>query len=337
MNQSKQLHIEKLLQNIPAGDLTVIRNSVPEQDNILLTDQFFAKTEGKGLIESYSVYPGIDASYNTFLAPEVTFHHVASSSILELFYCHNGRVGWNMQGGTAVYLGAGDMTVHSATSCADSSMMFPLGYAEGISISIDLSRLSKDYPAILQEAGMDLQNMKNTFCFDNPVSISSCPELDRIFTPLYSVNPVRRKPYLKLKVQELLMYLMDLQPGQRALTQYFSQQTELVKKIHRQLTDHLDQRFTIEELSKQYLINTSTLKEVFKTVYGLPIATYMKEYRIREAMKLLRETDSTIAEIAYKVGYRTQGKFSQAFKDVVQMLPTEYRKSHIHKLKSLSK
>ena len=337
MNQSKQLHIEKLLQNIPAGDLTVIRNSVPEQDNILLTDQFFAKTEGKGLIESYSVYPGIDASYNTFLAPEVTFHHVASSSILELFYCHNGRVGWNMQGGTAVYLGAGDMTVHSATSCADSAMMFPLGYAEGISISIDLSRLSKDYPAILQEAGMDLQNMKNTFCFDNPVSISSCPELDRIFTPLYSVNPVRRKPYLKLKVQELLMYLMDLQPGQRALTQYFSQQTELVKKIHRQLTDHLDQRFTIEELSKQYLINTSTLKEVFKTVYGLPIATYMKEYRIREAMKLLRETDSTIAEIAYKVGYRTQGKFSQAFKDVVQMLPTEYRKSHIRKLKSLSK
>ena len=92
------------------------------------------------------------------------------------------------------------------------------------------------------------------------------------------------------------------------------------------LTEHLDQRFTIDELSKRYLINTSTLKEVFKAVYGLPIASYMKEYRIRQAMKLLRDTDTTIADIAAQVGYETQGKFSKAFKDVVQVLPTQYRK-----------
>ena len=43
----------------------------------------------------------------------------------------------------------------------------------------------------------------------------------------------------------------------KELTQYFSQQTESIKEIHQQLTEHLDQRFTIAELSKQYLINTS--------------------------------------------------------------------------------
>ena len=92
------------------------------------------------------------------------------------------------------------------------------------------------------------------------------------------------------------------------------------------MTEHLDQRFTIAELSKQYLINTSTLKEIFKAVYGQPIATYMKEFRMRQAMKLLRETDAYIADIANQVGYETRGKFSKAFKDVVQVLPTEYRK-----------
>ena len=112
----------------------------------------------------------------------------------------------------------------------------------------------------------------------------------------------------------------------KELTQYFSQQTELIKEIHQQLTEHLDQRFTIAELSKQYLINTSTLKEIFKAVYGQPIATYMKEFRVRQAMKLLRETDAYIADIANQVGYETRGKFSKAFKDVVQVLPTEYRK-----------
>lgn len=43
-------------------------------------------------------------------------------------------------------------------------------------------------------------------------------------------------------------------------------------------------------------------------------------------MKLLRETDATIADMAAQVGYETQGKFSKAFKDVTQVLPTEYRK-----------
>ena len=129
--------------------------------------------------------------------------------------------------------------------------------------------------------------------------------------------------------QELLLFLLDFQPEQNALTQYCSQQTEQIKRVHQQLTDHLDQRFTIEALSKQYLMNTATLKKVFKAVYGLPIATYMKEYRIRQAMKLLRETDAPIAEIASQVGYGTQGKFSEAFKDVAQMLPTAYRKAHV--------
>ena len=67
---------------------------------------------------------------------------------------------------------------------------------------------------------------------------------------------------------------------------------------------------------------------MFKAVYGLPIATYMKEFRMEQAMKLLRETKLPISEIAERVGYETQGKFSQAFKDVVQMLPREYRRTH---------
>ena len=65
---------------------------------------------------------------------------------------------------------------------------------------------------------------------------------------------------------------------------------------------------------------------IFKAVYGQPIATYMKEFRVRQAMKLLRETNDTIADIASQVGYQTQGKFSSAFQSIVKMSPREYRK-----------
>ena len=327
MKQREPAHIAQQLQDIPGGGLTIVRNSPSGQEYVLLTGQFSAKTVGKGKIEAYHVFPGVDASYNLLSAAEITVHHAASSSVLELFYCRNGRVGWNMRGGTAVYLGAGDLTAHSSACCADSAMMFPLGYAEGISLSIDLPVLDANCPEILKESGLDLPTIQSTFCGEKPVAIPACPELEGIFAPLYSAPSFRRRAYLQLKIQELLLYLSDVQPEKHALTQYGSQQTELIKEIHRQLTEHLDQRFTIEALSKQYLINTSTLKEVFKTVYGLPIATYMKEYRMAQAMKLLRETRIPISEIADRVGYETQGKFSKAFKDVTHMLPTDYRRT----------
>ena len=44
-------------------------------------------------------------------------------------------------------------------------------------------------------------------------------------------------------------------------------------------------------------------------------------------MELLRECDDSLPVIAEQVGYRSQGKFTEAFKDIPQLLPTEYRKT----------
>lgn len=328
MKQEDLLHIKNQLQNISAGQLTIAHHTLSAQDSTLFLNQFLAKTKGKGKVEAYVLFPGIEASYNIFCAPEVAFRHKASSSILELFYCHSGRVGWHMKGETEIYLGAGDMTAHSSTCCADSAMMFPLGYAEGISFSVDFQCLETKCPEILKEANIDLKKLKDMFCSEKPVSIPACPETDGIFIPLYSVPSTLRMPYLKLKIQELLLYLHNLGIKRKEQTQYFSQQTELIKEIHSLLTEHLDHRFTIEDLSKRYLLNTSTIKEVFKGVYGLPIARYMKEFRIRKAMELLRDTNDSIAIISRQVGYESQSKFTKTFKDITQTLPSEYRKKY---------
>ena len=53
-------------------------------------------------MEAYETFPGIEVSFNVFLASEVKFRHDASDSVLEIYYCRSGRVGWNMQDGTAV-------------------------------------------------------------------------------------------------------------------------------------------------------------------------------------------------------------------------------------------
>lgn len=325
MKNEERLLVEHKLQEIPPGQL-VIRKLAENESGTMLTDSLQVETEGKGLLEVYRVFPGVEASFALFLGSEIAVRHPESPALTELFYCQSGRVGWNMKNNLSIYLGAGDLTTHSSASCGSSSMMFPLGYARGVSVSLDWDLFPRYCPDALQSAKLDYENLNHTFCSTRPVVIPACEPLKGIFAPLYAADPSLRLPYLKLKIQELLLYFSRYSDHGKMPNQYVSQQTELIREIHDVLTCHLDRRFTIEELSKQYAINTSTLKAVFKAVYGMPIAAYMKEYRIRRAMELLRQTNDTIAQIAEQVGYESQGKFTIAFKDVTQMLPSTYRK-----------
>ena len=100
----------------------------------------------------------------------------------------------------------------------------------------------------------------------------------------------------------------------------------IVHEVHAYLTQNLNTRVTIEELSHQYLMNPTTLKAVFKSVYGESIAAHMKEHRMKKAAALLHESDMSIAEIGRLVGYESQSKFTAAFKESYGCLPKEYRK-----------
>ena len=57
------------------------------------------------------------------------------------------------------------------------------------------------------------------------------------------------------------------------------------------------------------------------------MAQYMKEYRMRKAAALLVAGSSSVAEIAAAAGYGSQSKFAAAFKQVMQLAPSEYRMS----------
>ena len=100
---------------------------------------------------------------------------------------------------------------------------------------------------------------------------------------------------------------------------------EIIKMIHAKITGSWQEHYTIEQLAREYSINASALKKVFKMVYGKPVAQYMKEYRMRKAATLLVAGNSSVAEIAAAAGYGSQSKFAAAFKQVMQLAPAEYR------------
>lgn len=329
--------IEAALADLADGQMK-LRRYDPSADSILLSNHFDCRMQGKGEMLILSLFTGVELCFSRFIGSSVQFSHDPRENVLKINHCHLGRAGWEMQEGLAVYLGPGDLSLHPMCCCAHSQMRLPLGYYEGLSLSIDLCVFGGNqagYPDILREAGVDIRQLYQRFCPEQkPACIAACEGLDRLFSVLYEVPSPLLAAYCKLKAMELLLYLSSAQPcaaaGGDCSRAYSAQQTATIRQIHDLLVNNLRQRFTIEELSRKYLVNTSFLKSAFKAVYGQPIASYMKEYRIKQAMELLRTTDDSIASIATCVGYETQGKFTKAFKDIALQLPSEYRKIHRH-------
>ena len=88
--------------------------------------------------------------------------------------------------------------------------------------------------------------------------------------------------------------------------------------------------YTLEELSERFDIALTPLKNCFKAVYGTPIFTYMRTYRMNYAAALLKsDKNMKVAEIAGIVGYDSPSKFASAFHQVMGKTPLEYRKSFV--------
>ena len=69
--------------------------------------------------------------------------------------------------------------------------------------------------------------------------------------------------------------------------------------------------YTIAELSERFSVPATALKECFKSIYGQPINTYMRNFRMDQAALLLQqEPQMGVAEIAGRVGYDSSSKFA---------------------------
>ena len=109
--------------------------------------------------------------------------------------------------------------------------------------------------------------------------------------------------------------------------EYPAEQMETIRRIHDLLTEDLSSRITIDELSRRFHMNPSSMKALFKAVYGQSIAAHIREHRMEKAAALLRETDASMGEIARAVGYESQSKFTAEFRKTFETLPTEYRRA----------
>lgn len=100
----------------------------------------------------------------------------------------------------------------------------------------------------------------------------------------------------------------------------------------RRIIDYIQHNYsnpiTNKDLSEHFYFNPSYANRVFKAHTGFSIRTFIIDYRINQAMELLRTQNVSISETAFLVGFSDVPHFIKTFKKHVGKTPSEYAKSN---------
>lgn len=283
---------------------------------------------GEGTMAIYEVFPGAMVMYNDFHLAYYNSAFKTRQDLLCIDYCREGRLEYAVGRDAYSYVEGGDLKIDRRLE-HEGHFVLPLAHYHGISIGFQLPLAAREVERMMGAYPLDLYALQKKFCpGPQPRVIHSAPSIDHLFQELYAVPEQIKMPYFRVKIVELLLYLEALEPGNETEKPYFYRsQVEAVKAARAYLTEHLERHVTLEELSKRFQIPLTALKACFKTVFGSPVNTYMRHYRMDRAATFLRqEPSASVMEIAGRVGYDSASKFAAAFKAVKGVTPLEYRR-----------
>ncbi|MEU5951007.1 AraC family transcriptional regulator [Streptomyces sp. NPDC047525] len=86
------------------------------------------------------------------------------------------------------------------------------------------------------------------------------------------------------------------------------------------------QPLDVPALARIALVSQAHFTRTFRATFGETPHRYLQRRRIERAMALLRDTDRSVTDICFQVGFGSPGTFSRTFRDIVGRSPRRYRK-----------
>jgi AraC-like DNA-binding protein len=278
-------------------------------------------------VTEYHAYPGVWLLFRESSMSQYSNPDGYPSGLLEITYCHSGQLEYD-SGDSFFYLSEGDMVVNK--SDAEATVFCPTKYHSDISVIIDPSLAPSSFSSILANVNVNAPEILDKFCTDQDYFIMrSTSRVKHIFSELYSISPEGRMGYIKIKILELMLFLKDIDASLFESSHHYhtKSQVELAQNVCEFINEHMDSRQTIDQLAAKFYVSPSQLKKCFHNVYGESVYAYIRAYKIKSAARELKNTDKSVSDIAHDLGYDNNSKFSKAFKNVMGMSPTDYRKN----------
>ena len=99
----------------------------------------------------------------------------------------------------------------------------------------------------------------------------------------------------------------------------------LMERVMKAISKNLDDNdFGVEELAKEVGLSRTHLQRKMKEQTGLNVAEFIRNIRLEQAARLLREQKINVSQVAYSVGFSNLAHFSTVFKKHFGLTPTEY-------------
>lgn len=93
------------------------------------------------------------------------------------------------------------------------------------------------------------------------------------------------------------------------------------------IEENLTRRVTCEEVAIKANMSLRNFYNYFWIISGFKYGVYLRRRRLTLALSLLKETKSSILNIALQLGYESHESFTRAFKTEYGLTPLRYRKS----------
>ena len=100
---------------------------------------------------------------------------------------------------------------------------------------------------------------------------------------------------------------------------------ELMERIMKVVNENMsDSDFNVEKMCDEVGVSRTQLHRKLKEITGVPTSEFLRNIRLNEAARLIRESKINITQVSYMVGFANNSHFSTAFKKYFGMSPTEY-------------
>ncbi|MBX7551726.1 AraC family transcriptional regulator [Streptomyces sp. NPDC004232] len=86
------------------------------------------------------------------------------------------------------------------------------------------------------------------------------------------------------------------------------------------------QQLDVPALARIAHVSEAHFTRTFRATFGETPHRYLQRRRVERAMSLLRETDRSVTDICFAVGFTSPGTFSRTFRTVVGLSPRAYRR-----------
>jgi len=128
---------------------------------------------------------------------------------------------------------------------------------------------------------------------------------------------------MREQMQKKFQRQIEINPSEITITpideQFMKQAFEIVEK-------NMDNpEFSVEDLSRDLFMNRVALYKKILSLSGKTPIEFIRIMRLKRAAQLLQQSQKTIAEVAYEVGYNNPKIFTKYFKEEFNITPSEYQ------------